>query len=639
MLFDMIEQVSDDVNDPYHYPTIRVLVSCSPLVQSSVNSINPFCSWSLMSNSWLLRMILVMARPGYLSPTKSSRCCLHMGVATRLLGRTLFCCSIEKVPSFLTPSLARLTVRPDETSLQLLTLKLLYLLFTTPPTYEYFYTNDLHVLVDILVRNLLDLPEEASALRHTYLRVLYPLLEHTQLQYPPHYKREEIRKLLTVLGGGQISDPSDEHDSLGLWSHFDDVDETTKRLVRRCQGVSWLTDPETEARVQAESPTETEASTPSSSTSPLKSHPPALPAPRKLKKRNSSKASTLTIDQYLAPQFELARKSSHSMMEVAAQMEKPGVITPSRNPSLKHNLRAASAAIMNKKEKPPPPKARRSGWTRPKGPRLATDVEIAKAGIVEIEAKFNTDSRSKELSDEERSSERASESNVGHAHVHSLRSPFKKPPPAPKARRWRGKRAKEEGDGAGGADREPGKFNSQLSSVVTTIDDKAVEVSPFSPVETTFVPPENGIVERQPKSSVREALAEAHGQALADITETLEHAHLTVPEQAESAVELEREEEPGLADQDHLHDNLLRQQLPHTITPEARVILTPPGQAPPRAVPGPRWELERSPFLTDEEDPESEGGPDVDADAHVGLHAEAESPHGGTKIEETVGAS
>jgi hypothetical protein len=29
MLFEIIEQVSDDVNDPYHYPTIRVLVRCS----------------------------------------------------------------------------------------------------------------------------------------------------------------------------------------------------------------------------------------------------------------------------------------------------------------------------------------------------------------------------------------------------------------------------------------------------------------------------------------------------------------------------------------------------------------------------------------------------------------------------------
>ena len=53
-----------------------------------------------------------------------------------------------------------------ETSLQLLTLKLLYLIFTTPSTHEYFYTNDLHVLVDILIRNLLDLPEEASPTTH-----------------------------------------------------------------------------------------------------------------------------------------------------------------------------------------------------------------------------------------------------------------------------------------------------------------------------------------------------------------------------------------------------------------------------------------------------------------------------------------
>lgn len=28
-LFDIIEEVSDDVNDPYHYPVIRVLVSGS----------------------------------------------------------------------------------------------------------------------------------------------------------------------------------------------------------------------------------------------------------------------------------------------------------------------------------------------------------------------------------------------------------------------------------------------------------------------------------------------------------------------------------------------------------------------------------------------------------------------------------
>ena len=58
----------------------------------------------------------------------------------------------------------------------------MYLLFTTDRTHEYFYTNDLRVLVDILVRNLLDLPDfaEIAKLRHMYLRVLEPLLRNTQ---------------------------------------------------------------------------------------------------------------------------------------------------------------------------------------------------------------------------------------------------------------------------------------------------------------------------------------------------------------------------------------------------------------------------------------------------------------------------
>ena len=108
--------------------------------------------------------------------------------------------------------------RESETSLQLLILKLLYLLFTSPPTYEYFYTNDLHVLLDIILRNLLDLPPSSTALRHTYLRVLYPLLSHTQLKNPPHYKRDELLQILAVMDGGAVG-------------HFGAVDDTTKRLI------------------------------------------------------------------------------------------------------------------------------------------------------------------------------------------------------------------------------------------------------------------------------------------------------------------------------------------------------------------------------------------------------------------------
>lgn len=119
--------------------------------------------------------------------------------------------------------------RETETSLQLLILKLLYLTFTTKATYDYFYTNDLRVLLDVIIRNLLDLPNELVSLRHTYLRVLYPLLAHTQLNQEPHYKRDEIVKVLSILGGSANG-------------HWEPADETTVRLVERVAKVPWLRD-------------------------------------------------------------------------------------------------------------------------------------------------------------------------------------------------------------------------------------------------------------------------------------------------------------------------------------------------------------------------------------------------------------
>lgn len=44
--------------------------------------------------------------------------------------------------------------------MQLLVLKLLYLLFTTKGTSNYFYTNDLCVLVDVFLREIVDLYED-----------------------------------------------------------------------------------------------------------------------------------------------------------------------------------------------------------------------------------------------------------------------------------------------------------------------------------------------------------------------------------------------------------------------------------------------------------------------------------------------
>ncbi|KAG0231091.1 hypothetical protein BGW42_000508 [Actinomortierella wolfii] len=91
----------------------------------------------------------------------------------------------------------------QETSLRMLILKLLYLIFTAPRLYEFFYTNDLHVLVDVIIRELWDLPEEEESLRHAYLRVMGPLLTNTQLRRAT-YKRAEIVRVLRELGGGDL---------------------------------------------------------------------------------------------------------------------------------------------------------------------------------------------------------------------------------------------------------------------------------------------------------------------------------------------------------------------------------------------------------------------------------------------------
>ncbi|KIW43129.1 uncharacterized protein PV06_04269 [Exophiala oligosperma] len=644
MLFEIIEQVSDDVSDPYHYPTIRVLLVLNE--QFMVAAHDPAGSQSgvPLTN----KVIKVLSAHGSVYKTFGENIILLLN-------------------------------REDETSLQLLTLKLLYLLFTTPPTYEYFYTNDLRVLVDILIRNLLDLPEEASSLRHTYLRVLYPLLEHTQLQSPPYYKREEIRKLLVVLGGGQLLEQGDGQDYQHHWGHFEAVDETTKRLVKRCEGVSWLTDPETEPPAQAESPTSDVASDISSPASPIKGKPPALPAPRKLKKRNSSKASTLTIGQYLTPHLEGARKSSLSMMEVAAQREKPGVITPSRNPTLKNNLRAA---IMHKKDKPPPPpQARRSGSSRPKISEHSTEMEVvmassneeAPASKPEVPTHHHHHIPHPPMPhlrhrptppvpnvEKDHEKERASKSPVPPpipSHHKGHFSP-KKPPPAPRSRRWR-----KNSDNSNAA-REPGKFNPNLPSIVTTstTGHEVTEHSPFSPSspqEKTLSPPNLDSAEAKEKMGVKEALEVARAQAVDDVTETLEQVDLKESadqaegkprpaEQPEGEAGTDRVEE-GPDDQETggdtpdaetsrtrsedeldlpFHDakqspshspshvspsptpqpqNLDSTFLSATNTlPQQRAVLTPPGQKPSRGVPGPQYALERSPFLTDEEEEEEE---------------------------------
>ena len=49
---------------------------------------------------------------------------------------------------------------PEDLVMQLMVLKILFLLFTTKGTSEYFYTNDLCVLVDVFLREIVNLDED-----------------------------------------------------------------------------------------------------------------------------------------------------------------------------------------------------------------------------------------------------------------------------------------------------------------------------------------------------------------------------------------------------------------------------------------------------------------------------------------------
>ncbi|KAI6038587.1 hypothetical protein EDC04DRAFT_2868267 [Pisolithus marmoratus] len=119
--------------------------------------------------------------------------------------------------------LNRASQSTDDLCMQLLVLKLLYILFTSKVTSTFFYTNDLCVLVDVFLRELVDLGEENESLRQTYLRVLHPLLTRTQLRDVP-YKRPQI--VMTL-------------ESLIRQTQFREVNPTTKRLVERCLSGDW----------------------------------------------------------------------------------------------------------------------------------------------------------------------------------------------------------------------------------------------------------------------------------------------------------------------------------------------------------------------------------------------------------------
>ncbi|KAK4237213.1 hypothetical protein C8A03DRAFT_16224 [Achaetomium macrosporum] len=288
-LFQLTEALSDDASDPYHYPVIRVLL--------------------VLNEQYMV--------------ASTSAATGSDGPAVPMTNRVVKILSVHG-PSFRTfgENIILLLNRETETSQQLLILKLLYLLFTTAATYEYFYTNDLRVLLDVIIRNLLDLPSEANMLRHTYLRVLAPLLAHTQLSQPPHYKRDQILSLLEILRGSGSN-------------HFKPPEPTTLRLVERVAKTPWLA--------------EDEAGSP-----------------------DSSPVESLSHTQ-----------TGSSLSLVANVSEKPGVKTPSRKSVMGFEPKDGQIRTGGSPPRPtpPPPRALRPQMSLPEVPKHRHGAPLVHAAV------------------------------------------------------------------------------------------------------------------------------------------------------------------------------------------------------------------------------------------------------------------
>ncbi|KAJ1978017.1 pre-rRNA processing [Dimargaris verticillata] len=86
-------------------------------------------------------------------------------------------------------------VDPDTT---LLVLDFIHTIVTTPGSYTLFFTNDLCVLIDVIIRELHNLPPDADVLRLAYLRLVAPIILNTQYCQTRH-KAAHLATLLRTL--------------------------------------------------------------------------------------------------------------------------------------------------------------------------------------------------------------------------------------------------------------------------------------------------------------------------------------------------------------------------------------------------------------------------------------------------------
>ncbi|KAJ3021831.1 UNVERIFIED_CONTAM: hypothetical protein HDU68_009432 [Siphonaria sp. JEL0065] len=86
--------------------------------------------------------------------------------------------------------------RADNSRVQRLIIRFLYISLKTPETSALFYTNDLKVILDVVLRELRAVADENEEMQQGYLNLLPPLLHNPQLQ---NHKIEDVSCLLGEL--------------------------------------------------------------------------------------------------------------------------------------------------------------------------------------------------------------------------------------------------------------------------------------------------------------------------------------------------------------------------------------------------------------------------------------------------------
>lgn len=92
--------------------------------------------------------------------------------------------------------------RMEDRPQQIMMCKVLYLILTCEKddiAYNYFYLNDLNVFTDVLIRELQNISDnDEEILRNTFLRILIPLLNNTELS-KTKYRKDDISQVLCYL--------------------------------------------------------------------------------------------------------------------------------------------------------------------------------------------------------------------------------------------------------------------------------------------------------------------------------------------------------------------------------------------------------------------------------------------------------